>query len=253
MSEMDKARVTPVILCGGSGTRLWPRSRHQRPKPFLPLIGSSTLLQQTLSRFAGSDVADAIIVTGAAHVNLVESQLSEPSLRHIIVEPQPMQTAAAVALAAHQLPPDQIMLVCPSDHFIGDVRAFEGAWLNAAAIADEGWLVSLAIRPTDANTGFGYIRRGEPLGSGFRVAEFVEKPEKAKAEQYVASGQFAWNGGIFAFRAKDYLAELAKHRPSLASAVQSAFNKGQASGRRFLPDPREFAAIKPESVDYAGM
>ena len=253
MSEMDKTRVTPVILCGGSGTRLWPRSRHHRPKPFLPLVGNSTLLQQTLARFEGSDVAEAIIVTGAAHVSLVETQLPQPSLGQIIVEPRPMQTAAAVALAAHQLPPDQIMLVCPSDHFISDVEAFEAAWLNAAAIADEGWLVSLAIRATDANTGFGYIRRGELLGTGFRVAEFVEKPEKAKAEQYVASGEFAWNGGIFAFKAKDYLAELARHRPALAAAVRGSIEKGRPSGRHFLPDADKFATIAPESVDYAVM
>src|SRR5687767_1893757 len=102
---MDKSRVTPVILCGGSGTRLWPRSRHHRPKPFLPLVGDSTLLQQTLSRFAGSDVGEAIVVTGTAHVSLAESQLPESSIGQIIVEPQPRQTAAAVALAAHQLPP----------------------------------------------------------------------------------------------------------------------------------------------------
>src|SRR5687768_3007235 len=105
---MAKSRVTPVILCGGSGTRLWPRSRHSRPKPFLPVVGTSTLLQQTLARFDGGEAAKAIVVTGTAHVELVESQVSDPTPREIIVEPRPMQTAAAVALAAHRLPPDEI-------------------------------------------------------------------------------------------------------------------------------------------------
>jgi mannose-1-phosphate guanylyltransferase/mannose-1-phosphate guanylyltransferase/mannose-6-phosphate isomerase len=251
---MDETRITPVILCGGSGTRLWPRSRAEVPKPFLPLIGARTLFQGTLERCRDSGFAEPIVVTGAAHVDLVELQSEDVSIGEIIVEPEPKQTAAAVALGALRLPADAVMLVCPSDHHIEDVAAFKTAAFTAAELASDNWLVCLGINAVAPETGFGYLRRGDPLGEkGFKVEQFVEKPSPAVAQDYVASGEFAWNGGIFAFRAGDYLRELEKHRPAAARAVRQAAEAGKSAGTQFHPDPDAFATITAESLDYAVM
>jgi mannose-1-phosphate guanylyltransferase len=247
--------ITPVILCGGSGTRLWPRSRATKPKPFLPLIGSETLFEEALSRCPVDDgFAPPVVVTGTAHLDHVTAQLGAGSAAQIIVEPAAKNTAAAIALAALRLPEDAIMLVCPSDHHIGDPQAFAAAAHAAAALAQDGWLVSFGIEAKSPETGFGYLRRGEPIGeNGFRVAQFVEKPDRARAEAFLADGGYAWNGGIFAFRAGDFMAELAVHRADIAAAVRAAVAKGHTDGQRFHPDATEFAAIAGESVDYAVM
>jgi len=247
--------ITPVILCGGSGTRLWPRSRATKPKPFLPLIGSETLFEEALSRCPVDDgFSPPVVVTGTAHLDHVTAQLGAGSAAQIIVEPAAKNTAAAIALAALRLPEDAIMLVCPSDHHIGDPQAFAAAAHAAAALAQDGWLVSFGIEAKSPETGFGYLRRGEPIGeNGFRVAQFVEKPDRARAEAFLADGGYAWNGGIFAFRAGDFMAELAVHRADIAAAVRAAVAKGHTDGQRFHPDATEFAAIAGESVDYAVM
>ncbi len=246
--------ITQVILCGGSGTRLWPRSRASKPKPFLPLVGDNTLFEATLLRCgAGDGFADPVIVTGTAHLDHVEAQLGGRAAQ-IVVEPAAKNTAAAIALAAHRLDPAMIMLVCPSDHHIGDHAAFVSAAHAAADLAREGWFVSFGIEAKTPETGFGYLRRGEAIGElGFRTAQFVEKPDSARAEAFVVSGDYAWNGGIFAFRAGDFLRELAEHRPALAEAVAAAVAAGSSDGARFRPDAAEFAKIESESVDYAVM
>ena len=247
--------ITPVILCGGSGTRLWPRSRAVKPKPFLPLIGDQTLFEATLSR-AGEDwgFAPPVIVTGAAHVEQVEAQLGGQAGAQIIIEPCARNTAAAIALAALRLPGDAVMLVCPSDHHIGDVAAFRSAAAAAAALAREGWLVSFGIEATEPETGFGYLRQGDPIdGIGFKVARFIEKPDLSRAKAFLAEGGYAWNGGIFAFRVSDFLRELGAHRPQILAAARKAVAGGHADGRRFHPEPEAFAAIDGESVDYAVM
>jgi mannose-1-phosphate guanylyltransferase/mannose-1-phosphate guanylyltransferase/mannose-6-phosphate isomerase len=251
--------ITPVILCGGSGTRLWPRSRAVMPKPFLPLIGEATLFEQALLR--ASDPAyftPPVIVTGAAHLAHVEAQLAAAPQARVIVEPAAKNTAAAIALAAAMLPEDRVMLVCPSDHHIGDAAAFVAAARAAATLAREGWLVAFGIAATAPETGYGYIRSGETLGVdgqdlGFKVAEFVEKPDKARAEAFLADGRYSWNGGIFAFRAGDFMAELAAHRPDMAAAVGEAVDTGRSHGQRFHPDAAAFSVIAGESVDYAVM
>src|SRR5687768_14313699 len=193
------SRITPVILCGGSGTRLWPRSRASKPKPFLPLIGEQTLFEATLSRCAGGEeFAPPVVVTGCQHLDHVEQQLKDAD-GQVIVEPCAKNTAGAIALAALRLPEDAVMLVCPSDHHIGDCAAFTVAALAAAALARDGWLVGFGIRATAPETGFGYIRQGEPIGdAGFKVSRFVEKPDLAAAERFLAEGGYHWNGGIFA-------------------------------------------------------
>jgi mannose-1-phosphate guanylyltransferase/mannose-1-phosphate guanylyltransferase/mannose-6-phosphate isomerase len=225
------------------------------PKPFLPLVGESTLFEATVLRCAGrSQFAAPMVVTGAKHLAHVEAQLSETPGAHVIVEPSARNTAAAIALAALRLDPDAIMLVCPSDHHIADCKAFTDAAEDAASLAREGWLVSFGIEATSPETGYGYLRRGESIdGRGSRVARFVEKPDEALAQEFLASGEYAWNGGIFAFRAGTFLDELEQHRPEIARASREAVAKGRDDGNRFHPDADAFAAIKSESVDYAVM
>lgn len=248
--------IVPVILCGGSGTRLWPRSRKTRPKPFLPLVGDETLFRATVLRCPPEEgFGDPVVVTGAAHLDLVEEQLPDPSRTRVIVEPQGRNTAAAIALAALTLPQDSVMLVCPSDHHIGDCTAFRAAASNAAALAEQGWLVSFGIVPTAPETGFGYLKQGTEIegSAGKRVERFVEKPDLARAMEFLASGEYAWNGGIFAFRVGTFLEELGQHRPRILEAVKAAVAAGKAEGMRFYPDSDAFAQVPSESVDYAVM
>lgn len=244
--------IVPVVLCGGSGTRLWPRSRAAKPKPFLPLVGENTLFEATLLRCAdAAQFASPLVVAGAAHLAHVETQA--PTAR-VIVEPEAKNTAAAIALAALRLPGDAVMLVCPSDHHIADCEAFARATLAATGLAREGWLVAFGIAAKSPETGFGYIKRGAPIeGGGYRVERFVEKPDLATAESFLAEGGYSWNGGLFAFRADCYLEELETYRPALARAVREAVEKGWDDGSRFHPDAAAFARIQGESVDYAVM
>lgn len=247
-------KITPVILCGGGGTRLWPRSRLARPKPFLPLLGETTLFEATLGRCMDSALFDPpIVVAGDAHGELVEAQSGFASGARLIVEPMGKNTAAAIASAALCLPQDAVMLVCPSDHHIADCGAFLDAVKQAAALARDGWLVTFGIEPTGPDTGFGYIKRGGAVGAGFRVERFVEKPDLPTAQAMLAEGGYSWNGGLFAFGAGFFLRELQAHRPELANAVSRAVTLGREDGSRFYPDHAAFAAIQAESVDYAVM
>lgn len=252
---MNEFVIHPVILCGGNGTRLWPRSRAVMPKPFLPLVGEGTLFEATLARCPlDAGFADPIVVTGAAHLPHVEAQWPNGRGGEIIVEPCARNTAAAIALAALRLPEEAIMLVCPSDHHIAASAAFQEAALAAAALAQQGWLVSFGIAATAPETGFGYLQRGEPIGdTGFKVARFVEKPDLERAKAFLADGGYAWNGGIFAFRVGTFLNELAAYRPDIAAKAREAVAKGKAEGSRFHPDAEVFSAIESESVDYAVM
>jgi len=249
------AMIYPVVLCGGSGTRLWPRSRKQAPKPFLPLVEERTLFEATLARCADRAMfAAPTVVTGVGHRTHVEAQAAGHPGTRVIVEPMAKNTAAAIALAAERLPDDAIMLVCPSDHHIADVPAFQAAARAAARLAEDDWLVSFGIAPTAPETGFGYIRRGAPLEGGFQVERFVEKPDLETAERFVADGNYSWNGGIFVFKARTFLEELARHRAGIAAAVREAVAKGHEDGPAFFPDAGAFVAVAPEeSVDYAVM
>lgn len=247
--------ITPIILCGGSGTRLWPRSRAAKPKPFLPLVGEQTLFEATVARCGDrTRFAAPIVVTGADHLAHVEAQLDAPGAQ-VIVEPSPRNTAAAIALAALRLDSEAVMLVCPSDHHIADPHAFADAAQAAARLAATGYLVAFGIVATAPETGFGYIRRGAAIGDtgGFAVARFVEKPDVARAAQFLAAGDYAWNGGIFAFRAGTFLEELGAHRPAILAAAREAVELGRTDGPRFHPDATAFARIDSESVDYAVM
>ncbi len=243
----------PVVLCGGSGTRLWPRSRKTMPKPFLPLVGDQTLFEATLARCGDRQVFGApIVVTGAAHLPHVESQLTASDAT-IIVEPEARNTAAAIALAAARLPADAVMLVCPSDHHIADVAAFQAAAQAAWALAREDWLVSFGITPDAPETGFGYIKRAGELPGGFKVEKFVEKPDLERARAFLADGGYSWNGGIFAFRAGFVMEQLQEFRPDIAEPVARAVAGGINKGARFHPDPAAFGEAGNESIDYALM
>ncbi|TRD10975.1 mannose-1-phosphate guanylyltransferase [Erythrobacter insulae] len=244
--------IHPVILCGGSGTRLWPISRKVKPKPFLPLIGEQTLFEQAAERVAGDNrFGSPVVVAGPQHIDLIEAQIG--GAHRLIVEPSARNTAPAIALAAAMLPSEDIMLVCPSDHHIADSSAFRAAALAAAQLAQDDWLVSFGIAPTHAETGYGYLHRGEPLTGGFEIARFVEKPDRERAEGYLASGEYSWNGGIFAFRAGHLLDELSRHRPIMAQLVKQAVAEGREEGARFYPAAEPFAAIEGDSIDYAVM
>lgn len=251
---MIAEKATPVILCGGSGTRLWPRSRADRPKPFLPLVGEHSLFEQTVerSRYAAL-FDDPVLVTGSRLLGHVRAQLGGAADLRIIVEPEPKNTAPAVALAAFGLPADAVMLVCPSDHHIGNVEAFKAAVRSAIGLASEGWLVCIGIVPTRAEIGFGYLKKGDAISDGFIVDQFVEKPDRARASQFVESGDYFWNAGIFAFQAGRFLEELETHRPSMFGSVGAAWAGRREDDACLHPGAAEFGEVVPESIDFAVM
>lgn len=250
----------PVILSGGSGTRLWPLSRQNLPKQFLPLSGTDTLFQQTAQRSRSlAGIAQPIVVCSDEHRFLVAEQLLELGMgsASILLEPVPRNTAPAIALAALQASkadPDAILLVLPADHLIGDVAGFAAAANQALELAREDWLVTFGIRPESPETGFGYICRGAALNAGtYRVERFVEKPDLATASAYVESGEYDWNSGMFMFRARKFLDELRQHAPAMASAAQAAFSSARADLDFLRFDKDAFAAIPADSIDYAVM
>lgn len=248
--------IIPVVLCGGSGTRLWPRSRKSKPKPFLPLVGNTTMFAATVLRCDGHEgFGKPVIVTGIAHLDHVEEQLPDREHTQILVEPQARNTAAAIALAALLLPEDAVMLICPSDHHIGDNDAFRNAARESAKLANDGWLVSFGIAPTAPETGFGYLKQGEHIAAtaGRKVERFVEKPDLERAIEFLASGEYAWNGGIFAFKVSTFLDELRTYRPDILNAVLASVETGHADGMRFHPNAEAFAQVPSQSVDYAVM
>lgn len=252
------SRIIPVILSGGSGTRLWPLSRIARPKQFQALAGAKTLFQETASRVAdAASFEPPIVVANADHAELVESQLGEVGIEvsTLILEPVGRNTAPAIALAALTATEnDNLLLIMPSDHLIRDDAAFRAAIGTAAPLARSGWLVTFGIRPDRPETGYGYIRRGRELAAGaFEAERFVEKPDSGTAEAYLAEGCYDWNGGIFLFRADRFLEELAQHAPDILASARAAFQGGARDGRRLYPEAEAFAAARGQSIDYAVM
>ncbi len=247
----------PVILSGGSGTRLWPLSRRDWPKQLLPLTGDNTLLQLTALR-AGDPArfGDPIVVAGDRHAEEILVQLGEVGIRpsSIILEPAARNTAPAIALAALRAAPKDVLLVMPSDHMITDGAAFERAVDEAVGLARRGWLVTLGLTPTYPETGYGYIRRGAVLSeAAYEVAEFVEKPALTLAEAYLASGDYLWNGGIFLFTAERFLDELERSSPDILSQVRQAVAACTIRERFVEPEPMAFSRSPAISVDYAVM
>ncbi|HEY8570602.1 mannose-1-phosphate guanylyltransferase/mannose-6-phosphate isomerase [Microbulbifer sp.] len=251
--------MIPVILCGGTGSRLWPLSREAYPKQFLTLTGSQTMLQATALRLDGLPTVEApILVCNEAHRFAAAEQLQEVgrAAQSILLEPCARNTAPAIALAAlsaMEQGQDPLLLVLPADHVVADTAAFQQSVSTATKLAEDGLLVTFGIVPTSAETGYGYIRSGDALEGGWKVAEFVEKPDLATAEQYLASGDYNWNSGMFLFRASRYLEELAQHNPAILDACRAALN-GAARDLDFTRiDAEAFGRCPSDSVDYAVM
>ncbi|MEP9358465.1 mannose-1-phosphate guanylyltransferase/mannose-6-phosphate isomerase [Sphingomonas sp. KR3-1] len=253
----DSKPIVPVILSGGSGTRLWPMSRAEKPKQMLSLTAEQTMLQLTAQRASGEKFGRAIVVANAAHADMVEEQLGavESSAQALILEPMGRNTAPAIALAAIAAGGSaEPLLVMPSDHVITDVEAFHAAIHTALPLVEDGWLITFGINPESPETGYGWIKIGEELAPGVsRVEQFVEKPPRDKAEAMLAAGGHTWNGGIFLFRADAYLNALASYAPEMLEAAQQAMAKGRRDGARIWPDAEAFAASPSDSIDYAVM
>jgi mannose-1-phosphate guanylyltransferase/mannose-1-phosphate guanylyltransferase/mannose-6-phosphate isomerase len=248
-------RITPVILSGGSGSRLWPLSRKQRPKQMLALAGERSMLELTAARVADPErYAEPIVVTAAGHALDVEACFEQAGmpLHRLILEPEGRNTAPAIALAALTADPADLLLVMPSDHLIKDEASFQQAVDEARPSAEAGRLVTFGIRPTRAETGYGYIKRGEQIAAGtYKVDEFVEKPAAPAAAEFVRGG-YDWNAGIFLFRADAYLAALRTHAPDIFVGTIAAV--GIADDQRTIrPDPALFREIRAQSIDRAVM
>ncbi|MEX2471581.1 MAG: mannose-1-phosphate guanylyltransferase/mannose-6-phosphate isomerase [Gemmatimonadota bacterium] len=273
--------IIPVLMCGGSGTRLWPLSRASAPKQFVPLTGDRSLLRETCARVAPHAGSHWIAVTNVDHRFLVAEQLREEGVEQtaILLEPVARNTAPAIAVAAlealakgpgtaEEVDPDAdpILLVLPSDHVIRDQAAFGDALAHAVTAAASGALVTFGVVPTGPSTGYGYIRAADGTAKGTAmagaadgpaaarpVAEFVEKPDADTAARYVASGDYFWNSGMFVFRASRYLAELERHRPDMLALCRKAYDARRAESDFIRLADEPFGAIDPESIDYAVM
>lgn len=282
--------IYPIILAGGWGTRLWPLSRRDYPKQFLSLIGKKSLLQDTLARLDGlGDVCEPIVVCNENHRFLAVEQIGQigAEISKIILEPVGRNTAPALTLAALYLngaqngvQDDPIMLVMPSDHIILDRGTFQAAVIVANPLADQGDIVTFGVIPNMPQTGYGYIRKGEIVGDvsdkqrykeqGFspneaiedqassipipyRAVDFIEKPDLASAEDYVESGQYFWNSGIFVMRTSVWMKELQRNRPDIFEACQLAYSKGDSDGIFYRPSTPEFFDCPSDSIDYAVM
>lgn len=253
--------MKPVVLAGGSGSRLWPKSRAALPKQFLRLTSNLTMLQETVARLDGIHIDQPIVICNESHRFLVAEQLRQQNIQHggILLEPMGRNTAPAIALAALHARlkgEDPTLLVLAADHLINDVPAFHQAIAEAEKLAEQGKLVTFGIVPDSAQTGYGYIRRGDAVTSaskGFDVAEFVEKPDLDKAQQYVASGDYYWNSGMFLFKASRYLQELEKYAPDMLDICKRAIAT-EAQDLEFVRvDGDIFANCPDDSIDYAVM
>ena len=246
--------ICPVIMAGGSGTRLWPLSRAAHPKQFLRLHGEDTMLQTTAKRLSGLDIQSSIIICNEEHRFFVAEQLREiDKLGSIILEPIGRNTAPAIALAALTAKDDPLLLVLAADHVIQDEAAFREAVIRAIPLAEAGKLVTFGIVPTQPHTGYGYIKRGKELGEGFEVDAFVEKPSSDVAQDYFSSGDYYWNSGMFLFRASNYLEELKKFRPDILEQCQGSVMDVKTDLDFLRIDKDMFESCPAESVDYAVM
>jgi len=250
----------PVVLSGGSGSRLWPLSRQNQPKQFLSLVGNRSLFQETILRASGlPGMQPPVTVCSEDHRFMVGEQLQEVGIANggILLEPAARNTAPAIALAALHLLADDAnatMLVMPADHLIEDEAAFRSAVARAATLAEQGWLVTFGIHPDYAETGYGYIARGEALGDeGYRVGRFVEKPDLMTAEAYVSEGTYAWNSGMFLFRAEKYLEELGRHAPDILAAARKAYLSAESDLDFIRVGKEAFLSSPSDSIDYAVM
>ena len=255
---MTLARITPVILCGGSGTRLWPLSRKSLPKQFVPLIGDKSLLRLTVERLALVNPA-MVCVAADEHRFLVAQTLHEAKLRGtVILEPSARNTAAAMALAALAAQPADLLLFCPADHHIPDAAAFAAMVEQGRAAALGGAIVTFGVAPSFPSTAYGYIEQGAARPDGTRnVQRFIEKPQAAVAQQLLLAGNVLWNGGIFLCQAQVLLQAMQRHAPDIYASCVAAWGgaaKDEVGGQTFFrPDAARFNACRSQSIDYAVM
>ena len=251
--------IIPIILIGGAGTRLWPLSWGDHPKQFLPLVSERTMIQETLLRLKGLELGSPIISCGEGHRFMVAQQIGEVSDKKptIILEPMAKNTAPAIAAAccaAMKQDKDAVVVVLPSDHVIADVPAFQNAVKAAAENAEKGFLVTFGIVPTFPATGYGYVKAvGSETDGAFTLEKFVEKPCLEKAQEYLASGEYAWNSGMFVFKASTFLEELKLHSPEMAALAIESFEKAIVDTDFIRLDKDAFGKIKGDSIDYAVM
>ena len=249
--------ILPVIMAGGSGTRLWPLSRQLFPKQLNCLSGDNTMLQETALRLSGLDADKPLTICNEEHRFIVAEQLRDAKcLGQIILEPEGRNTAPAIALAALTAvakSEEALLLVLAADHVIQNVAAFQQAVEKAAILAGNGDLVTFGIVPTQAHTGYGYIRQGKAKGDGYEVEQFVEKPNAETAEEYLNSGQYLWNSGMFMFKATRYLEELTKFRPEIYNACKEAVQHTSSDLDFVRVDVEAFKHCPDESIDYAVM
>jgi len=252
--------LQPVIIAGGSGTRLWPLSRQLYPKQFLPVVGDETMLQATLERLQGLDCAPPIIVCNEDHRFIAAEQLRLAGIQHngIILEPCGRNTAPAICLAAllaKEIDPDASLLVLPADHHMADPQAFLAAVRTAQEAAASGALITFGITPNHPATGYGYIKSAAPLTGDKpqKISEFIEKPSLERAEALIASGDYLWNSGIFMFRGRAFLKELQTLRPDIYSTCLQSWQTSAADMDFVRPDSNLFSACPAESIDYAVM
>jgi len=252
--------IVPVILAGGSGTRLWPLSREFYPKQLINMYNQHTMLQNTVLRLGGMDGMDApLIVCNDVHRFMTAEQLSRIDVtpRAIILEPAAKNTAPAIALAAIQVTDqgqDPIMLVLPADHRIDRIPAFHQGIEKGKALAKDGYLITFGIVPDTPETGYGYIQKGDPLDdAACRIHRFVEKPDLTTARSYLDSGDYCWNSGMFMFRASAILKELETHAPDMVNICRKAVSMGLQDLDFFRVDPAVFEKITADSIDYAVM
>lgn len=253
--------LIPVILSGGAGTRLWPLSRELYPKQFLPLVGDVTMLQDTIQRLAGLDAKGPIVVCNENHRFIVAEQLRQHAVvpTAIVLEPVGRNTGPAVAIAAlaalkgQPASVDPLLLVLPADHLLRDVGAFQAAVRVGVESAQAGKLVTFGVIPDKPETGYGYIRRAAIEATAYPIEEFVEKPDFVKAQEYVASGQYFWNSGMFLFGARRYLRELELHAPQMLASCRAAYaaSSGDLDFTRLSTE--EFSRCPSDSIDYAVM
>lgn len=253
--------IYPVILSGGSGSRLWPLSREARPKQFLPLVGERSMLQETAQRVSDAAFAAPMVICAEDHRFLVAEHLLEMGIApfDIVLEPQGRNTAAAVAVAALRVAEEDenaVLLILPADHHIGDVKNFKAAVHSAAAAAAAGRLATFGICPDHPHTGFGYIKQAEPLAGldgVHRLDRFVEKPDQARAEDMLAEGGWLWNSGIFVFPVQGILAELQAHAPEILKQCRAAVAAGRRDMDFLRLDADAFAAAPSQPIDIAVM
>lgn len=244
----------PIIMAGGSGTRLWPLSRSGYPKQFLALTDDKTMFQKTVTRLNGLEHQPCMFICSEQHRFLAAEQIRQLGVEHngILLEPQGRNTAPAIALAAFQQP-DATLLVLAADHVIENEKAFHNSILQAEKHAEDGKLVTFGIVPNQAETGYGYIKRGNAANDAFKVEAFVEKPNRETAEKYLASGEYYWNSGMFMFKASAYLDALKTYRPDIYEVCEKATNVQNQDMDFIRVDEDVFLTCPDESVDYAVM